>query len=339
MTKIHVDFFLFFRHVQRTCRCNRHNQNQAVLIQTIALQEAKLSSEIESIVTTNDELYRALSDEGEKTDPNTKEILRYNEALWYGYNALKKNNRLLNTVLFEELVELVTQNSAGVRKHLGTQLKNPATNQIVYTPPAGESVIRDKLANLEQFIYENKEFDSLVKLAVIHYQFEAIHPFYDGNGRTGRIVNTLYLINENLLELPILYLSKYIIENKAAYYIGLNRVMTHRDWESWIIYILKGIVATAKITREKISAIKQLSENFIKTVHEKLPKIYCKDLVELIFHYPYCKIRFLEEAGLARRQTASLYLQQLESIGLLHCVKIGKEKYYINHLFLDLLTK
>ena len=312
---------------------------QSILIQTLALREAKLSSEIENIVTVNDELYRALSDDGEKTDANTKEVLRYNDALRFGYHAIQNQNRLLNTVLFEELAAIITQNSSGIRKLSGTQLKNPISNKTVYTPPSGEILIREKLSNLERFIYENQELDQLVKLAIIHYQFEAIHPFYDGNGRTGRIINILYLINERLLDFPILYLSKYIIENRADYYLGLLKVTAQEEWEPWILYILKGIVETAKMTKERIFAIKHLIDATVINVKKDLPKIYSKDLIEVLFKYPYCKIQFLEEAGLGSRQTASLYLQQLTEIGVLHCVKKGNKKYYTNKEFFEILTK
>lgn len=193
------------------------------------------------------------------------------------------------------------------------------------------------MSNLEKFIYENHELDPLVKLAIIHYQFEAIHPFYDGNGRTGRIINILFLLNEGLLDFPVLYLSKYIIENKASYYEGLRQITENNGWEKWILFLLEGIARTAELTKERIFAIKQLMEKTAERVKQELPKIYSKDLIEVLFKSPYCKIQFLEEAGIARRQTASLYLQQLEGIGLLHCTKRGKEKYFLNQQFLDVL--
>ena len=208
--------------------------NQSILIQTLVLQEAKLSSEVENIVTTNDELYCAFADSKMKTDPHTKEILRYEEALWYGYEAIKKRNRLLSVALFEEIVGIITKNEAGIRKLSGTQLKNPL-GEVVYTPPEGELIIREKLENLVRFTYEEKELDPLIKLCLLHYQFEAIHPFYDGNGRTGRIFNLLYLLEENLLDVPVLYLSKYIIENKNEYYLGFRKVTSECDWESWVL--------------------------------------------------------------------------------------------------------
>jgi len=312
--------------------------NQAILVQTIGLQEAKLSSEIENIVTTNDELYRAFASHGAKADPHTKEVLRYNKALWHGFDCIRNQNRLLTTNLFEELFQIIKQSSAGVRKTPGTKLAN-SQGEIIYTPPEGENVLRDKLANLEKFIYAEDDLDPLVKLAIIHYQFEAIHPFTDGNGRTGRILNILYLIERNLLDIPVLYLSRYIIENKNDYYIGLRQITEDSKWEPWIIYMLQAIEKTARETRQKILDIRDLLQEDIERIRDKLPKTYSKDLVELLYNQPYCKIRFLEEAGIAQRQTASAYLKALEKIGLLNAVKIGREIYYINIKLLSLLSK
>lgn len=312
--------------------------NQAVLIQSIGLQEAKLSSEIENIVTTNDELYRAFANKGEKADPHTKEVLSYNNALWHGFDAIKNQNRLLTTNLFEELFQQIKQRNAGVRKTPGTKLANNA-GKIIYTPPEGEALLRDKLANLERFIYAEDGIDPLIKLAVVHYQFEAIHPFTDGNGRTGRILNILFLVEQGLLDLPILYLSRYIIENKKAYYSGLRGVTERGDWEGWILYMLEAVEQTARETREKILAIRDLMNADIEKVKAELPKIYSKDLLEQLYHQPYCKIRFLEEAGVAQRQTASHYLKELARIGVLKPFKSGREIYYINENFLELLVK
>lgn len=312
--------------------------NQAVLIQSIGLQEAKFSSEIENVVTTNDELYRAFANKGAKADPHTKEVLRYNDALWHGFDAIKNQNRPLTTNLFEELFKQIKQSNAGVRKTPGTKLATGA-GKVIYSPPEGEVILRDKLANLERFIYAEDGIDPLVKLAVVHYQFEAIHPFSDGNGRTGRILNILFLIEQGLLDIPILYLSRYIIENKNAYYSGLRVVTEKGDWESWILYMLKAIEQTARETREKILSIRDLMNADIEKVKAELPKIYSKDLLEQLYHQPYCKIRFLEEAGIAQRQTASHYLKELARIGVLKVIKIGRELYYINGKFLDLLIK
>lgn len=311
--------------------------DQSLLIQTIGLQEAKLSSEIENIVTTNDELYRAFADEGQRTNPHTKEVLRYKDALWHGFRSIKQENRPLSTRLFEELFQIIKGTSAGVRRTPGTKLANPA-GEIIYTPPEGETVIRDKLANLERFIYEETALDPLVKLAVMHYQFEAIHPFTDGNGRTGRIINILYLIEAGLLDIPVLYLSRHIIDYKSAYYTGLRQVTESRTWEPWLLYMLDAIEQTARATRERILSIRGLMHEGIERVKRDAPRVYSKELLELLFRQPYCKIRFLEEAGISQRKTASQYLRALEQIGMLAPVKAGREIYYLNTALLKLLV-
>jgi Fic family protein len=312
--------------------------NQAILVRVIGLQEAKLSSEIENIVTTNDELYRAFSGDPGKVDPQTKEVLQYNDALWLGFNRLKEG-RPLSTVLFEEIVQTIKLNTAGVRKTTGTRITDARTNRTIYTPPEGEAVIRDKLVNLERFIHNETDLDPLVKMAVIHYQFEAIHPFGDGNGRTGRILNILYLIEAGLLDTPVLYLSRYIIEHKSAYYQGLRRITEKGDWEQWVLYILKGVERTATNTLQKVDAIRSLMLQTQERVRAELTKIYSKDLIETLFAQPYCRITSLEKAGLGARQTVSKYLQQLSGIGLLDRVDIGRESYYINKAFLELLAE
>lgn len=310
--------------------------DQSLLIQTIGLQEAKLSSEIENIVTTNDELYRAFADQGQRSNPHTKEVLRYKDALWHGFKIIKEENRPLTTRLFEELFQIIKETTAGVRRTPGTKLANPL-GEVIYTPPEGESIIRDKLANLERFIYDDSDLDPLIKLAVMHYQFEAIHPFTDGNGRTGRIINILYLIEVGLLDIPVLYLSRHIIDHKAGYYAGLKHITEDQAWEPWILYMLDAITETARVTRERILGIRDLMHSGIEQVKRQLPKVYSKELLELLFRQPYCKIRFLEEAGIARRKTASQYLRELERIGMLTPVKAGREVYYLNTGLLKLL--
>jgi len=312
--------------------------NQGVLIKSIALQEAKLSSEIENIVTTNDELYRAFADEGLRTNPHTKEVLHYDDALWYGFKEIRANKRPLTTNLFVELYQIIKQTPAGVRKVSGTKLANPQ-GETIYTPPVGEARLRDKLANLERFIYADDGVDPLVKLAVMHYQFEAIHPFTDGNGRTGRILNILYLVERNLLDIPVLYLSRFIIENKKKYYIGLLEVTKSGAWEPWILYMLDAVEQMSKVTRGRISAIRDQMTATADFVKAKAPKVYSKDLIEILYSHPYCKIKFLEQAGIGNRQTASAYLKKLEAIGVLRGVKKGRELYYINDKFLDILVK
>lgn len=310
--------------------------NQGVLIQTIGLQEAKLSSEIENIVTTNDELYRAFADKGQRTTSHTKEVLYYQDALRHGFNAMRSGNRPLTTNLFVELYQIIKRTSAGVRKVPGIKLANPL-GETIYTPPEGESLLRDKLTNLERFIYAVDDLDPLVKLVVMHYQFEAIHPFTDGNGRTGRILNILYLVERGLLDIPVLYLSRFIIENKREYYSGLLQVTKAETWEPWILYILDAIEQTAKVTRDRILAIRDQMTATSEWVKAKAPKLYSKYLIEILYSQPYCKISFVERAGLSTRQTASNNLKKLVDLGLLTSVKKGKELYFINQGFLELL--
>jgi Fic family protein len=307
--------------------------NQAVLINAIALQEAKESSEIESIFTTHDELFKAF-DQEKATDPHTKEVLRYQEALWHGHNALKAKP-FLTTNLFVELVRIIKQNQAGIRNTPGTKISRD-DGQVIYTPPEGEAIIRDLLKNLEDYIHEDSEVDPLIKLAVIHYQFEAIHPFSDGNGRTGRIINILYLIQQGLIDLPVLYLSKYIIENKNNYYRSLREVTETGNWYQWIMYILVGVEKMAIYTKEKIDRIYQLK----LAMGEKLrseSSFFTMELLEVIFERPYCRIQHLEEAGIAKRKTASEYLYHMEKIGLMRAQKVGREMLFINDAFLNIL--
>lgn len=309
--------------------------NQRMMIDSIVLQEARISSEIENIVTTNDELYRAAADmDGLYDDAHTKEVLRYRQAIWYGYEQIQK--RPLSTNLFVEIVQIIKQIELNIRKTTGTKLSGP-NGEIVYTPPEGEAILREKLTNLEQFIYAKDDIDPLIKLAVMHYQFEAIHPFADGNGRTGRILNILFLVEQGLLDMPVLFLSKYILENKINYYEGLRNITEKGEWEQWILYILKGIEITAQQTSAQIDAILTLMEDVKIAIRKHAEKIYSKELLEMIFMHPYCKIKFLEQGGIAKRQTASTYLQTLANIGVLRSEKFGRENYYINDALIKIL--
>lgn len=313
--------------------------DQNILINSLVLQEAKASSEIENIVTTNDNLFKAFSSSSDQTDPATKEVLRYREALWSAYNELK-SRPVLSTNLFVKIVQIIKKNQAGIRNTSGTTIVNTATGEIIYTPPEGEEVIRNKLKNLEDYIHVEDGPDPLVKLAVIHYQLEAIHPFTDGNGRTGRIVNILYLIQQGLLDQPVLYLSKYIIEKKTDYYRILKSVTTDGNWEPWILYLLDAVENTAIITRERILAIRGLMLETMNIAKEKLPsRVYSKELIEMIFRQPYTKVQFLVEAGIAGRQTAAEYLKDLEQTGILKANKSGRETLYLNTKLYNLLSR
>lgn len=309
--------------------------DQGILINSIILQEARQSSEIENIVTTSDDLYRAASDNLFQGDSATKEVLRYREALWHGFDALK--SRPLSTNLFIELVKIIRQNDSGIRRVPGTVIANSA-GEVIYTPPEGESVIRDKLANLESFIHSENGLDPLVKLAVLHYQFEAIHPFTDGNGRTGRIINILYLVDQKLLDLPILYLSDYIIQKKSDYYQGLRFITEDQKWEQWILYVLDAIETTSYQSIDRILKIRALMNEFQDSIQKQAPKIYSKDLIELVFQHPYCKIQFLIDAKIAQRQTASQYLQTFASLKLLRPLRKGRDLYYVNDALIKILS-
>lgn len=311
--------------------------NQAVLINTIPLLEAQSSSEIENIVTTTDRLFQSASAEEEATDPATKEALRYRTALREGYQALHERPICTNTAI--SICRTIRNTDEGIRKTPGTKLKNPVTEEIVYTPPEGESVIREKLANWEVFINETPALDPLVRMAVMHYQFEAIHPFSDGNGRTGRILNILYLMQEGILSLPVLYLSRFIIKNKNEYYQCLREVTENQAWEAWIIYMLKALEETANWTAGKIKTIRRLLRHTRDYLKRKTPRIYTRELVELIFTLPYCRIQNITSAGLAKRQTASVYLKQLVGLGVLREIKVGREKLFLHPKFLKLLLE
>ena len=310
--------------------------NQSMLISTLPLLEARASSEIENIVTTTDELFRYVGDEAHANSA-TKEALRYSRSLFEGVRALGQTP--LNTRTAERVCSIIKGVEMSVRRTPGTTLKSDATGATIYTPPEGEVLLRDLLANWERYLHNETEVDPLIRMAVGHYQFEAIHPFTDGNGRTGRVLNSLFLIQENLLTLPILYLSRYIIQNKTDYYQLLLQVTRAQAWEPWLLYILKGVEETAIWTTAKIAAIRALSDQTAEHVRMSLPKVYSHELVSLLFDLPYCRISNLTEKGIAKRQTASLYLKQMVEIGVLNEVSAGKEKLFINPRLMQLLTR
>ncbi len=313
--------------------------NQSMLVNIVILQEAQASSEIENIVTTNDALFKAATSNTSSVDPITKEVLRYREALRAGYNNLKKHS-LLTTNLFIDVVQTIKQNDAGIRNITGTAVADQRSGRVLYTPPEGESLFRQKLKELEDFIHAENHLDPLIKLALIHYQFEAIHPFFDGNGRTGRIINILYLVKEGLLDLPVLYLSKYIIEQKSDYYRLLRDVTENGKWETWILFILTAIESTAALTSQRIQNIRFLLQETLESAKKKLPpKVYSKELIELIFRQPYTKGQFLVDADIAERKTAAEYLKALEDAGILKKQKVGKENLYLNKKLYALLTR
>lgn len=311
--------------------------NMHILINAVTINEAKDSSAIENIVTTHDDIYKVLTESGFKEE-NAKEVVDYRNAIWAGYEQIKKDG-FINTNTIVKIQGIIEHNNAGIRKLPGTELKNSLTGEIIYTPPQNEEEIRDYLRNLEKFINNNEDgIDPLIKVCLIHYQFESIHPFYDGNGRTGRILNILYLVLNKLIDSPILYLSKYINKTKQEYYKLFNEVRNNNNYEEWILYILKGIEITSKETITLIEKIQDEMKNFKEEFRTKLPKIYSKELLESLFYEVYTKIAYIEKACGVTRLTATSYLNQLEEIGLLESEKICREKIYKNLRLIKLLS-
>jgi Fic family protein len=311
--------------------------NQAMLINAIPLQEARLSSEIENIVTTQDALFQAALDESRVTDPATKEVLRYRAALRRGFEAVR--DQPLTLGLVEEVCSVLRHEKVKFRADDGVYIGNPAAQTITYTPPKGAQVMRQKLRNLESFLVAEDDLDPLVRMAVAHYQFEAIHPFSDGNGRTGRILNILFLVHAGLLRIPVLYLSRHLIQHKGDYYRLLRGVTEDAGWEAWVLFMLTAVETTAAWTTGRILAVRDLFERTVATCRSKLPaKVYSKELIELVFTQPYCKIQFLVDAGMAERKTASEYLQELEKLGILKGEKRGREVLYKHPALLKALT-
>lgn len=310
--------------------------DQAMLINTIPLLEAKDSSEIENIVTTTDQLFKHAQGQ-DSADPATKEALRYRTALHQGFQSLQI--RPLCTATAVDVCSTLKGVEMDIRRTPGTQLTNNRTGEVIYTPPEGETRLRNMLANWEQFLHTQPALDPLIRMAVGHYQFEAIHPFTDGNGRTGRMLNILYLIQQGLLSLPILYLSRHIIAHKADYYRLLLAVTRDQAWEPWLIFMLQGVADTSKWTTAKIAAIRGLAEHTTEHVRTRLPKIYTRELVDVIFEQPYCRIGNLVDKGIAQRQAASRYLHDLANLGVLREMQFGKEKLFIHPKLMQLLSR
>lgn len=311
--------------------------NQTVLINSIPLLESQASSAIENIVTTTDDLFKYAESHSSDISPEIKETLRYRSALYQGIISIKSRPISMSTIC--EICSMIRQVDVNVRNLPGTALVNNHTKKKIYTPPEGEELLRTLLSNWLSYLYLEDGVDPLIKLAVQHYQFEAIHPFTDGNGRTGRIINLLYLIEKKLLDTPVLYLSRYFIQHKSHYYEKLSRVTTHQTWIEWILYFLEAVRQTAIWTTKKIIAIKDLISDTCAFVQSKAPFVYKKELVELLFIQPYVRISYIVAHGLAERQTASKHLKVLCEIGVLVEVKAGREKLFINKAFLDLLKE
>ncbi len=310
--------------------------NETVLVHTLPLQEARRSSEIENIVTTNDELYRAMTSNNIQTSPHTKEVLRYREALWTGMDSMR-NRDIINTPLLEHICSRIRDIQTSVRQDR-VKIQNAVTKETIYTPPTGyENIIR-LLTNLEHFINEDNGLQPLVKMAIMHYQFEAIHPFPDGNGRIGRILNILYLMQQGLLDVPILYLSRFFIQNRSEYYRYLREVTEEGKWEQWILYVLAAVEQTSRETAHTIETINTLIGNVITHAQGKTKAIERKGFVDLLFKWPYCKINIVEEELQCSRITSTKYLNEITELGLLERRKIGREYYYINSNLMNLLS-
>jgi Fic family protein len=310
--------------------------NSTVLVNALPLLEARASSEIENIVTTTDKLFEFADVAEDKADAATKEALRYRTALYEGTKMVQR--RMLTTDMAIQIVSIIKGVELDLRAESGTRLKNRASGEVIYTPPVGQKRLQKMLDNWAEFMQKNTDIDPLVRMAVQHYQFEAIHPFADGNGRTGRILNIVFLVEQGLLDSPILYLSRFIISNKAAYYLLLKDVTHKQQWEPWIKFILEGVEETCVWTTDKIKAIRELMVHTAKFVHKNLPKIYSWELVELLFRQPYCRIGNLVDADIAKRQTASVYLKQLSDLGVLQEVKSGRENIFVHPKYIELLT-
>lgn len=314
----------------------RNLPNPTLFLDTIHLHEAKSSSEIENIVTTNDDLYRDMVADQKMGNPAVKEVLRYKKALWIGLERIEQRP-FITTNLCVDIVQCIKSNTAGIRSTPGTVLAN-TYGEVLYTPPSGESVIRDKMADLERFINESDNLDPLIKMALLHYQFEAIHPFVDGNGRTGRILLLVYLKLTGLLTIPAIYLSDYIIRNKQSYYQLLRGVTEQQDWQPYAMYMLDMVEVTAQRALEQIHTISDLMESMSNQIKQQVPLAYSKELIEILFHLPYTKRQVLVDAGLGTLKTVGNYLSQLEEAGVLESEKLGKEKLYINKQLLNILA-
>lgn len=342
--KVDIETTLVLKQLSKTSRAlaelkgiARTMPNQNILINAIMINEAKTSSDIENIVTTHDEIYKAMIRPFDTT-PSAKEVVDYRNAMWEGYNLIK-NNKVITKNAIISIQEKLEHNNAGIRKTLGTVIKNNATGEIVYTPPQNYDEIIDYMNNLEEYLNTDIDnVDPLIKLAIIHYQFESIHPFYDGNGRTGRILNILYLVLKELLDTPILYLSKYIIKNKKEYYDLFQKTRKTNNYEDWIIYILKGI---EEMSIDTINIINSISNEMLKMKKElrEKTKIYSKELLEALFYEFYTKISYIKKALNVSERTAQRYLDNLVQLGFLTAEKIGREKIYKNERLFTIIRE
>jgi len=304
--------------------------NESILIATLTLQEAKDSSEVENIITSHDELYQA-GVQADALEPAAKEVQDYATALQAAFQNVRKTGMIrLQDIL--DIQQTLEGNKAGLRTQAGTELKNQQTGELVYTPPQDAEEIKSLMANLVEYINDSNlsDCDPLVKMAIVHFQFESIHPFYDGNGRTGRIINILYMIIQQLLDLPVLYLSSYIIRNKSDYYRLIQGVRDAQEWEPWLLYMLDGVEQTSRQSVTMIRSIRELMKDCKSRIREELPKIYSQELLNNLFRHPYTKIEFVERELGVSRVTATKYLGQLTEKGFLRRKKKGRTYYFVN---------
>jgi Fic family protein len=313
--------------------------NQSILLETLTLREARESSAIENIISTFDEVYQSNLISNIFASPAAKEVHQYAAALKKGFQFVKQHKLLTNNHILQ-IQEVVEQNSAGFRKLPGTKLMNDKTGKVVYTPPQDLDTIISLMNNLETFINDDKmmEADPLIKMAIIHHQFESIHPFYDGNGRTGRIINILYLVQKGLLHLPVLYLSQYIIKHKSDYYRLLQEVREEGEWEEWILFMLNGIEKTAAASVTLITSLKELMQHYKQQIRSNHSKLYSQDLLNNLFKYPYTKIEFLQNDLQISRSTAIRYLDTLVKAGFLTKHKVGRDNFFLNTKLFELLA-
>ena len=317
--------------------------NETILINSLTLQEAKDSSEVENIVTTHDELYRADLDIHKAIiSASTKEVLNYRQAIQTGFTLIRKNKLLTNNVI-KNIQQILEENSAGFRAVPGTMLKN-SKGEIIYTLPQDKQIVEQTMENLEQYINDSSmsDIDPLIKMAIIHHQFESIHPFYDGNGRTGRIISILYLVANDLLDLPILYLSRFITHNKGEYYRLLQDVREVEDnapqWEAWILFMLKGVEETAKETIRLVKGIAFLMNEYKQILRPLFAKQYRHELLNNLFFHPYTKIDFVQRDMMVQRKAAAKYLDMIVASGLMEKIKIGRTNYYMNTKLIELFV-
>lgn len=316
---------------------SRNLPNPSVILQSIVLQEAKLSSEIENIFTTNDELYRQIDEDQASQSPAVKEIRRYRHALWGGYERLRQTGGI-DVSLIRYLGAEILEKPVDFRTGSGTRIGSRRTGKVIYTPPEGSERIEGLLQNLVDFLQSSSVLDPLVKISVAHYQFEAIHPFPDGNGRTGRVLNILGIVQAGILDLPVLYLSHEFLENRRDYYDGLRRVTEQGDWEGWVLFFLECLESTAVVTRHQFRLVMESTVEAKRQVREELPRWMPIETVDLIYSKPYSRISDLVSAGIAKRQTAVRYLDALVDAGLLEKQRQWRESLYLNRRLMEILS-